>query len=128
MNFISTLLAPTPLNVALRGFGREFWAVAFFSFVANILMLTPTIYIMQVFGHYVQNGNDVTLIVISLIAVGAYVLMAYAERMRTKVLASAGVRFDMDISERLYNASFTGALARSGGEAHEAYADINNLR
>lgn len=128
MNFISTLLAPTPLNVALRGFGREFWAVAFFSFVANILMLTPTIYIMQVFGHYLQNGNDVTLVVISLIAVGAYVLMAYAERMRTKVLASAGVRFDMDISERLYNASFTGALARSGGEAHEAYADINNLR
>lgn len=128
MSFFATLRAPTPLNTALRGFRQEFWAVAFFSFVANILMLTPTIYIMQIFQHYLQNGNDVTLIVVSGIAVGAYVLMAYAERMRTKVLASAGVRFDMDISERLYTASFKGALARNGGEAHEAYGDINNLR
>ena len=128
MTFLSNLLADTPLNRALLGFSREFWAVAFFSFVANILMLTPTIYIMQIFQHYLQNGNDVTLVVVSGIAVGAYALMAYAERMRTKVLASAGVRFDMDISERLYTASFKGALARMGGEAHEAYADINNLR
>lgn len=128
MKFLASLAAPTPLNSALRGFSREFWAVAFFSFVANILMLTPTIYIMQIFQHYLQSGNDITLLVVSAIAVGAFVIMAYAERMRTKVLASAGVRFDMDISERLYNASVRGALARNGSEAHEAYADINNLR
>ena len=71
MSFFATLRAPTPLNTALRAFRQEFWAVAFFSFVANILMLTPTIYIMQIFQHYLQNGNDVTLIVVSGIAVGA---------------------------------------------------------
>ena len=91
MNFLASLAAPTPLNSALRGFSREFWAVAFFSFVANILMLTPTIYIMQIFQHYLQSGNDITLLVVSAIAVGAFVIMAYAERMRTKVLASANL-------------------------------------
>ena len=40
-----------PLSTVMWGFRREFLTVAVFSMVVNLLMLTPTLYMLQVFDR-----------------------------------------------------------------------------
>ena len=57
----------SPLTQTLYAFRREFLIVGVFSMVANLLMLMPTIYMLQVFDRVMLSQSEVTLIVVSLI-------------------------------------------------------------
>jgi len=56
-----------PLGTVLWSFRREFLAVAVFSMVVNLLMLTPTLYMLQVYDRVMVSLNEMTLLIVSLI-------------------------------------------------------------
>ena len=49
------------LGHALWTFRREVAWIAVFSLIANMLMLTPTLYMLQVFDRVMVSGNTLTL-------------------------------------------------------------------
>ena len=61
--------APAPVVrdalVAVRG---ELAAVAAFSFAANLLMLVPTVYLLQVFDRVLVSRSELTLLAVSMVA------------------------------------------------------------
>lgn len=113
---------------ALRAFHDEFWTVVLFSLVANLLMLTPTFYMLQVFDRAMLSQNGMTLIAVSLVALFLFLTMAFAEIMRSKLLIRAGLRFDEMLNSRVFNASFASYLNRSERNPSEAFADLLNIR
>jgi ATP-binding cassette subfamily C exporter for protease/lipase len=116
------------LTEVLGAFRSEFWAVGTFSLIANLLMLAPTLYMLQVFDRVMVSQSELTLLALSLITLFLFGVMAFAEWMRSRVLVRAGVRLDEKLSSRIFNASFDAYLNQSGGTPPRAFGDLIQVR
>lgn len=116
------------LTRALWVFRREFLVVGAFSMVVNVLMLSPTLYMLQVFDRVMSSRSELTLLAMSLITLFLFCVMAFAEWMRSRVLVRSGVRLDALLSTRVFNASFEANLAPSGVNPARAFGDLIQVR
>jgi PrtD family type I secretion system ABC transporter len=78
--------AQTPLQRALRACRKQFFLVGVFSGVVNLLQLTTSIYMMQVFDRVLASRVLDTLYFLSLIAIGAILVLALLEAVRGQVM------------------------------------------
>jgi ATP-binding cassette subfamily C exporter for protease/lipase len=120
--------ARSDLTRALWTFRREFVTVGVFSMIVNLLMLSPTIYMLQVYDRVLSSRSEVTLIAVSLLTFGFFCTMAFAEWGRSRILVRAGVRFDDLLSTRVFNASFEAYLDQGGASPARAFGDLTNIR
>jgi ATP-binding cassette subfamily C exporter for protease/lipase len=116
------------LTRQLRSFRKEVLWIGVFSLIANVLMLTPTIYMLQLYGRVMKSGNELTLMVMTLFMLLFFAVMAFAEWIRSRILVRGGVKFDEEVSPLVFNASFIGFLHRSGNKVGEAFSDLTNIR
>lgn len=116
------------LAATLWSFRREFLVVGLFSMVANILMLTPTLYMLQVYDRVMISQSGLTLLGLSLIALFLFSVMAFAEWARSRLLVRAGVRLDEQLNSRVFNASFEAALNQAGRNPIQAFSELTNIR
>lgn len=124
----SRFFARSELTATLWTFRREFLVVGIFSLVVNLLMLTPTIYMLQVYDRVLASQNELTLLAVSLLALFLFGVMAFAEWSRSRVLVRAGVRLDQQLSTRVFNASFEASLSQAGVSPVRAFSDLNAIR
>ena len=120
--------ARSSLGRTLWRFRREFAWAGVFSFFANLLMLTPTLYMLQVFDRVMVSGSGLTLIALTLITVGFFLCMGFAEWVRSRLLVRAGVKFDEALSGQIFSASFEARLHGSTAKPMQAFADLAGLR
>jgi ATP-binding cassette, subfamily C, bacterial exporter for protease/lipase len=116
------------LSSVLWTFRREFLLVGLFSAVANLLMLTPTIYMLQVFDRVLVSQSELTLVMVSLIALFLFGIMAVAEWTRSRLLVRAGVRLDEQLGTKVFNASFESSLNSTGTSPARAFSDLMHVR
>jgi ATP-binding cassette, subfamily C, bacterial exporter for protease/lipase len=112
----------------LASFRREILWVGVFSLFANILTLTPTIYMLQLYGRVMKSGSDLSLLMVTLFMVLFYLVMAFAEWLRSRLLVRLGVMMDENINDLVFTANFRAALARNGHTPAEPFSDLTNLR
>jgi ATP-binding cassette, subfamily C, bacterial EexD len=101
-----------------------------FSLFTNVLMLTPMFYMINVFDKAVGTGSFPTLISLAVIAAFLYVVMAFLEWSRSRVLIFVASRLDRVLAPRVYSlcfASESGALNRQGMGV-QPLGDLNALR
>ena len=116
------------LGQTLAGFRREFIVVGVFSMVANLLMLNPTLYMLQVYDRVLISQSELTLVMLSLITLFFFLVMAFSEWSRSRILVRAGVRLDRQLSSRVFDASFEANLSQSGANPNRAFSDLIELR
>jgi ATP-binding cassette subfamily C exporter for protease/lipase len=116
------------LTATLWAFRQEFLMVGFFSMVANLLLLTPTLYMLQIFDRVMASHSELTLLVMSLLALGLYVIMAFAEWLRSRVLVRAGLRLDERLGTQVFNASFEAHLSQAGTSPARSFNDLLQVR
>ncbi len=116
------------LTRGLWTFRREFVLVGLFSLVANLLMLAPTLYMLQVFDRVLASQSELTLVAISLLTLCLFAVMAFAEWMRSRLLVHTGVRLDKQLSTQVFNASFEANLSHSGNAAARSFSDLIQIR
>jgi ATP-binding cassette, subfamily C, bacterial exporter for protease/lipase len=116
------------LTATLWSFRREFLIVGIFSMVANVLMLAPTLYMLQVYDRVLASQNELTLVAMSLLTLFLFGVMAFAERMRSSLLVSSGVRLDEQLGTQVFNASFEAHLSQSGTAPSRAFGDLLQIR
>ena len=119
---------PTEIQIALREFRGAFKSVGAFSAIINLLMLAPSLYMLQVYDRVLASGNRTTLLMLTLLMVGAFLAIGALELIRSFVLIRIGARLDQRLSERVYTAAFEQNLKRVGGNAGQALSDLTNLR
>ena len=102
--------------------------VGLVSLLVNLLMLTPTLYMLQVYDRVLVSRSELTLLVVSLITLFFFAVMAFAEWSRSRLLVRAGVRLDAVLSTRVFNASFEANLSQSGAPAQRAFNDLTEVR
>ena len=85
-----TMTHDRPLSEALKRCRRPLVWIAGFSLLINILMLTSSLYMMQVFDRVLASGSLSTLLFLTLAAGGALALMSALDYLRSRVLSSLG--------------------------------------
>ena len=116
------------IELALLSFKNTFFTVGVFSAISNLLMLVPSLYMLQVYDRVLASQNSVTLGMLTLMMLGAYLLMGALELIRSFVLVRVGARFDMELNKRVYTAAFEQNLKKAGGSAGQSLQDLTAIR
>ena len=90
-----------PLADAFRACRIHFLWAAGFSALVNLLYLTPTLYMMQVYDRVVPTGGLTTLAFLTVIAVLALAALSGLDWIRGRLLLRAGLRLDRLLSARV---------------------------
>src|SRR3546814_2833481 len=83
---------------------------------------------LQVYDRVLTSANETTLLMLTLLVVGLFLLSALLEFARSQVLIRVGNRFDMLLNQRIFTASFERTLRRAGGNPAQAVQDLTNVR
>ena len=116
------------ITEALQIFKKTFITIGVFSAITNMLALVPSLYMMQVYDRVLASQNELTLAMLTVLMLGAYLMLASLEMIRSFVLVRVGNRFDMMMNKRVYTAAFQQNLKTSGANAGQAMADLTNVR
>ncbi len=119
---------PQALRQYLALFRTEFLLVGLLSLVTNLMMLAPTLYMLQLYDRVMQSRNELTLLAVTLITCFFLLTMAFAEWLRSVTAIRAGVRFDRLLNDRIFRLGFSAALATERGKAAEALQDLTQMR
>ncbi len=87
----------------LRKMRGAFLGIGAFSGCINILMLSGSIYMLQVYDRVLTSRSIPTLIGISLIVLAAFVLQGFLDTIRTRMLARTGAQFDEALSPSIFD-------------------------
>src|SRR5262245_62346754 len=93
-----------PVAIQLRASARKLAGVAVFSGVVNLLTLSGSIYMLQVYDRVVPSRSIATLLGLSAIILLAYLLQWYFDALRGRMLARIGALFDAELQPRIYSA------------------------
>jgi len=119
---------PSELSLALQPLMPVIKRAIGFSAVISLLMLAPTIYMMDVYDRVVNSRSVITLVMLTIMVTVAYAMMELLEKIRSTLLRSAGVELDQALSERVYSAMFQGFLRRQVGGSTQALNDLKVVR
>lgn len=100
-------MLPDRSNELSQAIGRSrgaLAAVALFSAVLNLLMLTGTIFMLQVYDRVLASGSQATLLVLVFIVVFLYGLMGVLDHIRGRALARIGADFHDQLDGRVFRA------------------------
>ena len=110
---------PSELRESIAALRPYFKQAAWFSLFASLLVLAPSGYMLEVYDRVVNSRNHLTLAMLTLLVLGAYVLMEVLEWVRSEVMHEAAMAFDRRMSHRIFEAIFEANLKRlPGGTAH----------
>jgi len=112
----------------LQMFKRTFVTVGVFSAISNLLMLVPSLYMLQVYDRVLGSRNELTLLMLTVMMLIAYLMTSGLDLIRSFVLVRVGARFDMQLNKRVYTAAFEQNLKASGIAAGQSLSDLTNLR
>ena len=82
------------------------------SSVANLLMLTPMLYMLQIFDRIFISKSVITLLTISSIILFFYIISALSSYIRSKAIVSIGGRLEKSVNEKLFYVSFKDRLQK----------------
>src|SRR5262245_49002060 len=102
-------------------------AVGAFSMGINLLVLTVSIYMLQVYDRVLPGQSLETLMYLTLIAAGALAAMAALEVMRSRILVRLGIWIDRSLSATLFGRGLENTL-RGLPYRTEALRDLATLR
>lgn len=120
--------ARSELAAALWSLRRIFLIAGGFSFVINMLLLVPALYMLQIYDRVLSSRNESTLLMLTLLVVALYVLMAGLEWVRSRLLVRAGSMLDAQMNARVFTAAFEANLRGAGANAGQAIHDLTNVR
>ena len=118
---------PDALASALAACRREFWTVGLFSGVVNLLQLTVSIYMLQLFDRVYATRSTDTLWLLTVIAVAALLLLAILEACRGMVMARVAAWVEARVAPEGF---LRGIEAELRGRPYrmEALRDLGQLR
>ena len=111
-----------------RQFRTHFLYAGIFSFVINLILLVPPLYMIQVFDRVLVSRSQETLLMLTLAAVGTLVMLFLLDSLRSALLLSAGGMIDRLLGERVISALIQNAGKVNRAESVHGLRDVSLLR
>jgi len=119
---------PSELRQALAALRPYFRQAAGFSLLASLLVLAPTGYMLEVYDRVVNSRSTMTLAMLTLLVLAAYVLMEVLEWVRSEIMHEAAMVFDRHMHARIFTAIFEANLKRLPGGTTQPMNDLRSVR
>lgn len=101
---------------------------ALFSFVTSMLVLAPTIFMLEVYDRVINSRSSTTLVMLLIWVLGTYLIMEWLDVVRGKLMYQASEKFDVSLRKRLFNASFEINLKNPNSGTMQVFNDLRTLR
>ena len=111
-----------PLKAAFKRARPALLAVLLFSLCINLLMLTVPIYMLQVYDRVLISRSSDTLYLLTIVALGALIVFALLEFIRSRTLVRISGRFDRDLSNNVF------CSVMSSGSGAQSFRDLDDVR
>ena len=119
--------APSELRQAVLGLRPYFVRSAWFSVITGILVLAPSGYMLEVYDRVVNSRNHQTLWWLTVLVIGAFVLMEILEWARSEIMHGAGEALDRKLSSRVFDAIFEANVRRLPGGTMQPLQDFKKI-
>lgn len=116
-------MGPNTYKALLKRLRPTFMIAGLFSAVINVLMLTGSIYMLQVYDRVLPSGSVPTLVGLFVIVVVLHVFLGFYDFLRTRLLARAAVQLDISVGAEAFR-GWIGTDSRKG----QPLRDIDTMR
>ena len=120
--------ATAPLFKALGDYKSILISVGCFTALINVLMLVPSIYMLQVYDRVLSSQNETTLAMLSLMVVGFFLFIGLLEVVRSFIVIRIGSQLERRFNLRVYQAAFERNLFKGEGNAGQSLGDLTHIR
>ncbi|MEQ1576220.1 MAG: type I secretion system permease/ATPase [Hyphomicrobium sp.] len=104
-------------------------AMTVISGTANLLALTGSFYMLQVYDRVLSSQSISTLVALSVLALALYMFQGALEIMRSQILVRLGGRLDDGLTEQAHKTSLRlSLLGRKGSDAQQPMRDVETIR
>ncbi|MET1115335.1 MAG: type I secretion system permease/ATPase [Comamonas sp.] len=118
---------PSELRTALTALRPFFVRSAWFSVFASLLVLAPSGYMLEVYGRVVNSRNHETLLWLTVLVLGAFLLMEVLEWARSEIMRGAAEALDRKMHMRIFKAMFEANVRRVPGGQVQTLADFKRV-
>ena len=94
------------LKSAIKASKSAFLFTALVSLMINLLMLVPSLYMLQLYDRVIASRSEETLLMLTLIVVAFFIVMGVLEFVRSRILIRVANSIDMRLSDRIFNTMF----------------------
>ncbi len=116
------------MRAFLRQFLPFFVAAGIFSFFLNLLLLTPSLYMLQVYDRVLGSQSEETLWFLTLLLLIALLVMGGMELVRSRLLVKANNAIDALLAPYLLKKMAEGATSPEGNQYSYALKDLNSIK
>ena len=117
------------LAAALATCRGAFISTAIFSGMSNVLMLTGSVFMLEVYDRVLPSHSIPTLVALTILAMSLYVALGILDLIRGRILVRVGAKIDEAVSDRVYEAVVCAPLkAGDRGDSLQALRHLDNLR
>ena len=116
------------LAAAVLALKPAYWRAFGFAIVSGLLVLVPTLYMLEVYDRVVNSRNHMTLAMLTLLVLLAYVVMEVLDWARAETLREAGAALDRALAPRVFQAIYESNLRRPGAASIQPMHDFRTLR
>lgn len=116
------------LKQAFAACRSGFGAVGLFSFIINALVLAGPMYMMLVYDRALGSGSVPTLVGLSVLLAGLFLVMGLLTIVRSRLLVRIGNRFAGKLQDRVFEIELAATAGKGGGLGKDATRDLNVLR
>ena len=116
------------LKVAIRQCSRRLFIVIFFSFFINILMFVAPLHMLQMYDRVLVSRSEVTLVALTVLAIGMLVIYGVLEGIRSKILVRISLQFDELVSSKLFDMIFETQISKPRLPGTQVIRDVDNIR
>ena len=116
------------LKQAVLDLRPYFVRAAWFSVCACLLILAPSIYMLEVYERVINSRSHTTLVMLTVVVLAAFVVMEVLEWARAEILHDAGLQLDKLMRSRIFNAVFEANLKRRPGGTAQPLSDFRTIK
>ena len=107
---------------------KSFFFAGFFSLFINILMLLPAIYMLAVYDIVVPSRSSNTLLFITLLVIGLFIIMNALQIIRGRILVRINNKLDYVLNKKVVNSMYELALKHPTKATIQPFEDFQQIK
>ncbi len=129
MNDNNSAAGQSELRAARSDMRGLLWSVGIFSIFANILQLTGSLYMLQVYDRVLGSRSEATLVALTVLATLLFIVMGVIDNVRARVMARIGARIQDKLDRRVFSAALRSLTLNPGDTtAIAAQRDLESIQ
>jgi PrtD family type I secretion system ABC transporter len=124
---------PTPagseVGAAIRQCGAAFLGIGVFSGVINLLALTGSLYMLQVYDRVLPSRSIPTLVALTVLMLILYSANGFLDLIRMRIMSRVGTQIDRTLRQRVFTAVLNSPLrTKQGNDGSQSIRDLDSIR